>query len=31
MTVFKQIFRPALLAMALFGSAAHAALVPPQG
>ena len=31
MTTFKQIFRPALLALALFGGAAHAALVPPQG
>ncbi|BBU46754.1 MULTISPECIES: mannuronate-specific alginate lyase [Pseudomonas] len=31
MTTFKRIFRPALLALALFGGAAHAALVPPQG
>lgn len=31
MTHFKQLFRPALLALALCGGAAHAALVPPQG
>lgn len=31
MTHLKHIFRPALLALALFGGAAHAALVPPQG
>ena len=31
MTTLKHIFSPALLALALFGSAAHAALVPPQG
>ena len=31
MTTFKHIFSPALLALALVGGAAHAALVPPQG
>jgi len=31
MTMLKRIYSPALLALALFGSAAHAALVPPQG
>lgn len=31
MTIFKRISSPALLALALFGGAAHAALVPPQG
>lgn len=31
MTHLKQLFRPALLALALCGGAAHAALVPPQG
>ncbi|PYB81894.1 mannuronate-specific alginate lyase [Pseudomonas sp. LB-090624] len=31
MTAFKRIFSPALLALALFGGAAQAALVPPQG
>lgn len=31
MTAFKRIFSPALLTLALFGGAAQAALVPPQG
>lgn len=31
MTMLKRISSPALLALALFGGAAHAALVPPQG
>ena len=31
MTALKRTFTPALLALALFGSAAQAALVPPQG
>ncbi|MGA9094420.1 MAG: mannuronate-specific alginate lyase, partial [Pseudomonas alloputida] len=31
MTAFKRIFSPALLVLALYGGAAHAALVPPQG
>ena len=31
MTMLKRTFSPALLTLALFGGAAHAALVPPQG
>lgn len=31
MTAFKRIFSPALLVLALYGGAAHASLVPPQG
>ena len=31
MTPFKRLISPALLSLALFGGAAHAALVPPLG